>query len=75
MTTVRDQRPISPRRYDVKNGRVLQGPPVECRLERRVNGYRPRANRQNLSSLIKFFAKHSDYHATSMVDCGTEGEC
>ena len=50
------QGPMShlPRKYDVKNGCVLQGPPVECRLERRVNGYGLRANRQNLSSLIKF---------------------
>ena len=60
---------------DVKNGCVLQGPPVECRLERSVNGYGLRANRQNLSSLIRLFAKHSDSHATSMVDWGTEGEC
>ena len=48
---------------------------MECRLVRRVNGYGPRANRQYLSSLIKFVAMHSDSHAASMVDCGTEGEC
>ena len=54
LTTVRDQRPISPMRHDVKNGCVPQGPPMECRLERRGNGYGPSTNRQNLSSLIKF---------------------
>ena len=54
LTTVRDQRPISPVRYDVKNGCVPPGPPMECRLERRWNGYGPRTNRQNLSSLITF---------------------
>ena len=78
LTTVREQCPISLRRYDVKNGCVLQGPPVECRLERRVNGYRPRANRQNLSSLIKNFAKNSDSHAIGWThECvfGCAAEC
>ena len=26
-------------------------------------------------SLIDLFALHTDQHAVSMVDCGTEGEC
>ena len=47
---------------------------MECRLARRVNGYGQRANRQ-IPALNLVFAKHSDSHAASMVDCGVEGEC
>ena len=54
---------------------TVRDQPMECRLERRWNGYGPRTNRQNLSSLIILIAMHSDSHATSMEDCGTEGEC
>ena len=42
-------------------------------IERLRNGYVPRTFRQLPCSLIEVFARHTDQHADSMVDCGTEG--